>query len=334
VKRLSLAAGAVVAAVLAGGVLLVWLGEVPQTPEERALVWLRAKQSPDGAWRSEIYGVMREGASLTAFLAWVTGDARALDWLAASVAADGSLGAAGDVKDYPNYATALALRAFARHRPREPAIARMIAHLRAAQFREPAWTPDQPHYGGWAYSAASTKMTEVKYLNVSVTSWVVEALAEAGVPADDAVFARAKTFLGRCRAGEAWQFTPLVDPLNKAGQGTPYASATADAAIATRAMGGDAGAAVEWLERRFTASRVPGLEGDFAEGLRFYWLARAAAILPSRRGEIRQGLVAAQRPDGSWANAQALMKEDDPLIATGLALAAMRAANGGGRVRE
>jgi hypothetical protein len=44
------------------------------------------------------------------------------------------------------------------------------------------------------------------------------------------------------------------------------------------------------------------------------------------RKDLAEALVRRQQPDGSWKNPSFLMKEDDPLIATGLALRALVAA--------
>ena len=317
-------AGVMLAAAIIAGLGTLFTGATPPPgPEDRALAWLGEHRRADGAWGSEVYGVMREGHAVTALIACVTGDERALDFIAASLGKDGSLGTTCDVKEYPTYATALALRAFAAYRPNHAAIPAMIGYLRHSQFAEPRWTPERVEYGGWAYSAESRDIQPITYLNISVTSFVVEALADAGVPATDAVFVRARRFIERCRTGGGWQFTPLQDPLNKAGQGRPYASPAADAAIALAAMGDDPSAPVAWLEARFDASRVPGLDGDFADGLKFYWLARAAQALPSRRGAIRRALLECQRADGSWCNPQGRMREDDPIVATALALAAL-----------
>jgi hypothetical protein len=321
-----LVAFALVATIAAGLVFLfVSAPEAPPGPEERALAWLEQHRRADGSWGSEVYGVMREGHAVTALIACVTGDERALDFIATRLGPDGSLGTTGELKEYPNYATALALRAFVANRPGHAAIPRMIAYLRASQFAEPRWSPEHREYGGWAYSAESRDIQPITYLNISVTSFVVEALVEAGVARNDPVFVRAERFIERCRAGGGWQFTPLVDPLNKAGQGRAYATPAADAAIALEAMGADPTAPRAWLEERFDATRVPGLSDEFADGLRFYWLARAAVALPSRRAVIRRALLECQRSDGSWCNPQGRMREDDPIVATALALAALAA---------
>jgi hypothetical protein len=45
---------------------------------------------------------------------------------------------------------------------------------------------------------------------------------------------------------------------------------------------------------------------------------RAALKVPAP--EVGSDLLRLQKPDGSWANTENLVKEDDPLIATGFAI--------------
>lgn len=121
-----------------------------------------------------------------------------------------------------------------------------------------------------------------------------------------------------------------------------YATATSDGLRALRACGLDVEgkpvrAAATWLDRRWNLDRIPGLpagdDGDaWSAGMTFYFAESVSGALPtfssaeelvSRRAELARRLVAAQRGDGSWRNASARMREDDPLIATSLAVAAL-----------
>ena len=80
---------------------------------------------------------------------------------------------------------------------------------------------------------------------------------------------------------------------------------------------------------------VPGFAGEayqrWPRGLAFYYAAVAtqafhALEIDAGRGII-DGLSQTQRSDGSWANPENLVKEDDPLIATPFAIRAL-AGNG------
>ncbi|HYO24705.1 MAG TPA: hypothetical protein VEQ85_07125, partial [Lacipirellulaceae bacterium] len=153
------------------------------------------------------------------------------------------------------------------------------------------------------------------------------------------------------------------DPLNKAGlvrsgvagagpssaaadrpadEARSYGSATADGLAALAACDVEPAdrafqAAVAWLDAHPGVDHVPGFEEQAGgppsarHGLVFYYrasLARAMRLASDARFArqhvpLAESLVAEQRADGSWANASALMREDDPLIATAWALCAL-----------
>jgi hypothetical protein len=80
---------------------------------------------------------------------------------------------------------------------------------------------------------------------------------------------------------------------------------------------------------------VPGFIGEayqrWPRGLAFYYAAASAQAFQSLKldggtGAI-DGLLRTQRSDGSWANPENLVKEDDPLIATPFAIRALVAAS-------
>jgi hypothetical protein len=100
-----------------------------------------------------------------------------------------------------------------------------------------------------------------------------------------------------------------------------------------------AGAA--WLERHFDAERNPGDFVAISEVRRdssyYYWTWSAAhalrdlgkTTLATERGQVdwaralAEALLARQRDDGSWANPASEMREDDPIVATSFATAAL-----------
>jgi hypothetical protein len=100
-------------------------------------------------------------------------------------------------------------------------------------------------------------------------------------------------------------------------------------------------AARRWLERRFSAAHNPGTFRPEREVLRdatyYYWcwaVAHAFAGLDAKQIEGPAGavdwasaladeLMRRQRPDGSWVNRYTDAKEDDPLVATAWAAAAL-----------
>lgn len=126
-----------------------------------------------------------------------------------------------------------------------------------------------------------------------------------------------------------------------------YGSATADGLRALLACGLPADqprvtAARAWLERHFTpdvhAGRFPEERHVFRDACSFYYAwsvaaafaasgveeARTAAGPVEWRRALAASLVARQAADGSWANPQAAVREDEPLVATPFAVAALR----------
>src|SRR5690606_27998852 len=96
----------------------------------------------------------------------------------------------------------------------------------------------------------------------------------------------------------------------------------------------------EWLNAHPQVDAVPGFPSDevsvaASQGLFYYYaaaLAQTMAAYPqaqfaARGPDLVAELVARQRPDGSWANTIAAMREDDPLTATCLALMALSELN-------
>jgi hypothetical protein len=116
-----------------------------------------------------------------------------------------------------------------------------------------------------------------------------------------------------------------------------YATATADGYLALLAAGLPAAdervrAARRWLEAHPTLERpagVPDSPQDWGQALDFYHLAvRAEADRAAGASAVRPTLAARlgplQQPDGRFTNVNNhLMKEDDPLLATALAVVAL-----------
>ncbi len=122
----------------------------------------------------------------------------------------------------------------------------------------------------------------------------LRALLAAGVPAEDRRVLAAAAWLGERRGLDVvpgFLAAPAVDP--KTGEAEPF---------------------VQW-----------------PQALRFYYyatLARTIDVLPAgtrdvRREELRAHVISLQRDDGRWENDVHHMRENDPLIATSLALVAL-----------
>jgi squalene-hopene/tetraprenyl-beta-curcumene cyclase len=112
-----------------------------------------------------------------------------------------------------------------------------------------------------------------------------------------------------------------------------YGAATADGILALLAVGSPLKdprllAARRWLMNHHRDMAVPGFVADTyqrsPQGLAFYYAAasdeafRALGIGAGPR--VTDALKRTQRADGSWANPEKLVKEDDPLMATAFAV--------------
>jgi hypothetical protein len=96
--------------------------------------------------------------------------------------------------------------------------------------------------------------------------------------------------------------------------------------------------AIAWLAARPGLEAVPGFENlppeaGWGRGLRYYYYAALSGVLPyfplsdreARQQALVRHVVSLQRDDGSWVNESDRMRENDPLIATALAIVAVAA---------
>ncbi len=326
----------------------------------RAARYLWGQQATDGGWHSQTYGLLRSGQSLTPFvleaLLHVPGDVyalprgevdRAITFIRRQMDSSGAVGRTDPgLEDYPNYATALAVLALCRAGSAPEVIAPMIGYLRAQQFTEQnGWQRRDPAYGAWGMGGERRMAPQPGHVDLSMTRYVLQALAAAGGRAGDPAFDKAHVFVERCQnygnGGDGgFFFTTVVLEANKAGRDgelyRSYGTATADGILSLMAMGRGHGdprvdAGIQWLRQHHRAGGAPGFTGEsyqrWAAGLRFYYAASRAAVLSTlplaEVNSVIVDLLGMQRPDGSWVNADPLVKEDDPLIATGLAVRAL-----------
>ena len=127
-----------------------------------------------------------------------------------------------------------------------------------------------------------------------------------------------------------------------------YGSTTADGLRALLACGlpldhPRVAAAREWLQENYSADRHPGRYAKERESARpavyyYYCCSVAQALkaagvkeLPTEAGKVRwaevlaEALLQRQRKDGSWVNPAVAVREDDPVVATCLAVTALAA---------
>jgi squalene-hopene/tetraprenyl-beta-curcumene cyclase len=282
---------------------------------------------------------------------------RAIAFIRANTRATGALGTADrDIPDYPNYSTALAVSVLRRaQRPGwEQQAQPMVAYLRAQQFTEQnGWHRADAAYGAWGMGGERRTPPITGHVDLSMTRYVLDGLHVAGVPDSDGVFTSARVFVERCQnfdeqhpddADGGFFFSTTEEDTNKAGQVgkhfRSYGTTTADGILALLATGHSASdarvvAAQRWLATRHRDMSVPGFVGAayqrWPQGLAFYYSAASTRAFRALKVDAGNGVAEAlkrtQHADGSWANPENLVKEDDPLIATPFAVRALVSAH-------
>src|SRR5437867_2806806 len=181
--------------------------------------FLMAKQSPDGAWRSEQYGGLKDGPSLTPpilkFLFYFpnpgneTRDSfrRGVDYLMSWIGADGKVRTDRGLLSFPVYTAALASVVVDLENQNEShrrAGAAWLNHLLAYRLgTNLGWNPEDTPFGGWGYSAfipeKPGKGASPYESNLSATLFGIAALRHAGFAADDPIYTEILTFVMKCQ---------------------------------------------------------------------------------------------------------------------------------------
>jgi hypothetical protein len=303
---------------------------------ERALTaavrFLRERQAPDGAWRSDTYGVFKGGDALTPLVlhtllrAGVGAELRGcvhagMAYLAAMARPDGTIDEGRFGLSYPVYTAALSTvvlshPAAAGH---ERARDAWLAYLRARQLTEElGWLAADREHGGWGYAHGLPRKPPpgqtadpLGLPNLSATRFALEALRAAGCAVEDSAVRYGLAFVCRCQnwpdepgRREAdfddggFFFVHGDPPRNKAGSvGTDRAGRERFASYGSTTADG------------LCALRAGGLRPD-SERVRAArrWLENngCAASHPGRFAEGRQAVQAAVYYYYSWSAAQAL----------------------------
>ncbi len=344
-----------------GGALWLGLGKRGPSRAEEALRpavrFLAARQSPDGAWRSEHYAAFRDGDALTPLVLWALPSegavfARGLAWLERLTAARSEL-------SYPLFTASYAAQVFTFvGDPQRAAVwGEVVASLQTSTAL--GWPAEA--CGAWSDSSTpprySDPVSDMIAPNISATVLGVQALVAAG-RADRAQ--AALPFLERCQNFAADHatgfddggfFFATDDPIrNKAGvagrdvQGRTrlrsYGSATCDGLLALRGCGlaedhPRVRAALAWIKRNARGLKHsgawPAARVAARDSLVFYHAQALADVLGRSRGgeTLRRGLVddllTQQSSDGSWRGISPASCEDDPLVATTFALRVLAA---------
>lgn len=261
--------------------------------------------------------------------------------------------------DYPVYTASLIVRVLSH--PTAQSVAHQQAgwvhYLKERQLTEKlGWRPDDKAYGGWGYCRVIPRKPDPDQFapplvesNLSATVFALDALASARA-LDEATRRAAGIFVRRCQNDDGGFHFIYDDPVrNKAGMASreplsfySYGSATADGlrALALCNWPEDQDRirqAVRWVRHHFDAQSHPGRYAEAHEPQRnavfYYYVASLVQTysvcskwLPdvdAQRGAIAASLAERQHADGSWHNPLSLVREDEPLVATPLAVLAL-----------
>jgi hypothetical protein len=190
---------------------------------DRAAHFLIQQQDKDGAWRSDLYGTLKDGPSLTPLVlrSLVCADVyldqtsfdrsarkKGLDYLAAMARPDGTIDEGPHVLSQPVYTAALTVSVLSlegdKYRAARDA---WLMYLRERQLTEAlGWVPADKEYGGWGYCAIIPRKPPpgeggppLLESNLSATRFALDALYAANCHADDPAFRAARVFVERCQ---------------------------------------------------------------------------------------------------------------------------------------
>ena len=256
--------------------------------------------------------------------------------------------------DYPCFTAAHRLHALALRRPEgwRATADELVAFLRRHQLgASNGWPADAPETGGFGLGAVEPRHPlGGDMVGLAAVAAVLQALVAADVPRDDTLFVQARTFVQRCQCTdggfryapvEDWRGTKAGFARDETGREVPrsHGTATCDGILALLALGERPiqpalARALAWLEHN-AAATMPGLQHTtdptLEPSMRLYWaesLAAVARALPAHpRAATWQTFAVSiarerQQRDGSFLGLATTMKEDDPLVATALALLA------------
>ncbi|MEM6472310.1 MAG: hypothetical protein AAF802_22300, partial [Planctomycetota bacterium] len=280
---------------------------------ERGLAWLTRQQaeSSDGGWHPPTYGAMRGGASATSLALFTASElpkkhhslsvwTKGLAFLLRGLRKRNCIACPDGTLDYPTYSTALTLIATRRLQlPLGDRIRRqLVESLISAQLTEANdFRPNHIDYGGWDLLGGSGASGITSGSNISVSSFAVQALADAGDANAEAAVRRALGWAQRCQnfsPGDAnmdggFYFHPQKDALgNKAEwederltHPLSYGTPTCDGISLMVAAGVEKSedrlaAAIDWLKGCRDVATVPGFrqtsdEPGWEEGLKYYF---------------------------------------------------------------
>ena len=325
----------------------------------RAVTFLKSRQEADGSWSPT-----RKEPGITALV--VTGLLRSKQVTASEPAVIKALGYLENYIDptggmpkasHANYSTAIALMAF-----KEANVGgRYDAIIRGSQdfIKSKQWDEGEgknaadPFYGGAGYGGNNSRP------DLSNTSFMMEALHDSGLAADDPALQKALVFVSRCQNLKSeFNDQPWADEVNDGG--FVYTAANGGSSVAGPVEGGGlrsyasmtyaglksmiyAGltaddprvkAATEYLTKHYTVEENPGLG---QRGIFYYYQAFAKTmsllgkptftdekqVAHDWRADLVAALAQRQDANGSWVNKNDGFMEGDANLVTSYGLLAL-----------
>jgi squalene-hopene/tetraprenyl-beta-curcumene cyclase len=325
----------------------------------RAVAFLQSRQAEDGSWSADrkepgvtalVVTALLRSKRVTPADPTVT---RALTFLEQFVGPKGGLSEA----PHANYTTAIAIMAY-QEANKDGRYDRLIKggqqFLKTMQWDE---TEDKDHqsdfYGGAGYGGKNSRP------DLSNTAFMIEALRETGLPADDPALQRAMVFVSRCQNLKSeFNDQPWAGKVNDGGfiytsanGGTSFAGKSDNGGLRSYAAMTYAGlksmiyaglspddprvkAAHAYITRNYSVDENPGLG---QRGLYYYYqtFAKTLALIgrPTLgdaggkahdwRADLTAALAARQNPNGSWVNPADSFMEGDANLVTAYGLLAL-----------
>jgi squalene-hopene/tetraprenyl-beta-curcumene cyclase len=324
----------------------------------RASAFLAEAQAADGSFEASL-GPAVTGLAVTALVRSGTPAhdpvvSRGLDYLLSFRQPDGGIYAPGS--PVANYETSIAMLALAACN----AEGRLAGEIEGATafVKQLQWDGGEgkdeadPAYGGAGYGSKSRP-------DLSNTAFMIEALRTVGESENDPAIQRALVFVARTqnRPGPANPM-PFADKnpdggfyYTPANGGESQAGTTANGGLRSYASMTYAGlksmifaglgrddprvkAAIEWLARHYSFEENPGM-GQAGLYYFYHTASKALSVLGEPtftdaegtkhdwRDELSSAILARQRADGSWANANERWLEGEPVLVTSYALLAL-----------
>lgn len=190
---------------------------------EAGVAYLLRQQSPDGAWRSDLYATFKDGLALTPLVVLALQDAAAagvepaasrqarrkgIEFVVRCVRPDGSIDPGKDGIDYPVYTAALTVKILAHADGKDFRAAQQawVKYLQERQLTSKlGWNEEEKQYGGWGYCRViPLKPKPGEFApnliesNLSATVFALEALQAAG-ELDAEARKAALSFVRRCQ---------------------------------------------------------------------------------------------------------------------------------------